>query len=417
MKRTTLISAAALGVVCYPAFAQETDPEAKLETVYVEGFRPADYSPQDATSATRTSTSISDTPLSIRVIDQTLIADRAISEPRELAETVAGIQSVAGYGNTPSQWFIIRGFSNAGVNYRDGYRSAEIYTPRDFANVERVEFVMGPQSVLYGQSQPAGAVNTITKAPLDESLTVLDLRAGSFDAYRGALDLNRSFGNVSLRLNVMKEQAGSYVDFESTDTLLVAPAISIDLTDRVQLLYSGEYQTTDIDGFSNGLPMALGVFDLAPSATVSEPWAKLENETLSHRAEASIALTDEWSFRQGYYNSETDRLYQGVSPAFNQFDGTPLADYPIMYNAGPQDDQSNTVWQSEFTGEVQTGALSHNLLAGLESFKSEFDFGFYDQFGCDNLGNCFAGYTTTFSTGIPFPTGGFTGNFQDSSSA
>lgn len=417
MKSRLLLGAAALCMAPSLAFAQEAGRSNPSETIVVIGQRPADYSPADASSGTRIDAPLLETPLSVRVVDATVIADRAISEPRELAETVAGVQNVAGYGNTPSQWYIIRGFSTAGVNYRDGYRSAEIYTPRDFANVERVEFVMGPQSVLYGQSQPAGAVNTITKTPFDGALTSAEVRLGSFETLRGSLDLNRSYGPLSFRLNAMAENADSYVDYEQTDAYLVAPSLRLQISDNIELLYSGEYQKTTIDGFSNGLPMALGVFDLPASATVSEPWARLENETISHRLEARIRLSDDWMFRQGFYDSQTDRVYQGVSPAFNQFDGTPLADYPIQYNAGPRDDQSNQVWQTELTGRFDTGPLKHNLLVGYEHFESRFDFAFYDQFGCDNLGNCFGGYTTTFSTGIPFPTGGFTGAFEDSSSA
>lgn len=385
------------------------------EAIVVTGARPAAYSPPTASSATRLDTPLIETPATVQVVDKTVLADRAITQPRELAETVAGIQSVAGYGNTPSQWYVIRGFSTAGVNYRDGYRVAELYTPRDFANVERVEFVKGPQSVLYGQAQPAGAVNTVTKVPVADAITRIDLSGGSFDTYRGALDFNRDLGGVAVRLNVMGQSAGSYVNFEESDTFLIAPSIRVSPLEGVSLLYSGEYQNTKIKGFSNGLPFAVGVFDLPASATVSQPWARLNNETFANRIEATIALGGGWQFRQGFYTSKTDRDYQGVSPAFNQFDGTPLADYPVMYNAGPQDDQFNQVFRSELSGTLHTGPLNHTLLAGYEHFRARFDFGFYDQFGCDDAGNCFGGYTRTFSTGIPFPPGGFTGGFFDSS--
>jgi iron complex outermembrane receptor protein len=383
--------------------------------IVVTGARPADYSPQSASSATRLDTPLIETPATVQVIDKTLLADRAITQPRELAETVAGIQSVAGYGNTPSQWYVIRGFSTAGVNYRDGYRVAELYTPRDFANVDRVEFVKGPQSVLYGQAQPSGAVNTVTKVPIAEAVTRVDLSGGSFDTYRGALDFNRDLGAVAVRLNVMGQSAGSYVNFEKSDTFLIAPSIRVTPMEGVSLLYSAEYQKTKIKGFSNGLPFARGVFDLPASATVSQPWARLNNETFANRIELAIALGGGWQFKQGFYTSKTNRDYQGVSPAFNQFDGTPLADYPVMYNAGPQDDQFNQALRSELSGTLRTGPLTHTLLAGYEHFRSRFNYGFYDQFGCDDVGNCFGGYTRTFSTGIPFPSGGFTGGFFDSS--
>lgn len=414
-KGAFFLTGAALAAIATPAFAQQNDERG--DDIVVTGARPADYSPPTATSATKIEAPLIETPASVQVIDKTLIADRYILQPRELAETVAGVQSVAGYGNTPSQWYVIRGFSTAGVNYRDGYRVAELYTPRDFANVERVEFVKGPQSVLYGQAQPAGAVSTVTKVPVARSITEINLSGGAFDLLRGTADINRDFGAVAVRLNLLGQSAGSYVDFESSNTFLVAPSIRVSPIKGVTLLYAAEYQRTKIRGFSNGLPFARGVFDLPASATVSRPWARLENETSSHRIELTVALGGDWKFRQGFYTSKTKRDYRGVSPAFNQFDGTPLADYPVQYNAGPQDDQFNQVIQTELTGTVRTGPLRHTLVGGYEHFVARFNFGFYDQFGCDDAGNCFGGYPRSFSNPLPFPPGGFTGGSFDFSGA
>ncbi len=399
------------------AQAQTSTEATALQRVEITGTADSSYAPVEASSATRTATPLKETPVTVQVVDRTLIKDKRITTPRELADTVAGVQQVVGYGNTASQWFVIRGFSSDSVNYRDGYRSADKYTPRDFANVERVEFVKGPSSVLYGQAQPAGAVNTVTKTPLPFDAGFADVSLGSYSTVRSTIDLNRVFGGVSVRLNAAADRGDSFVDHEQSRNVLLAPSIRWQATRDLELLYSGEYQRTTVDGFSNGLPMANGVFDLPASATVSQPWAELKNRNTTHRVEARFAINEAWSFRQGFYDSTTRRRYAGISPAFNQFDGTALADYPIMYNAGPKDDQRNTVWQSEVTGTVKQGAVTHRLLAGFEAFKSKFDYAFYDQFGCDDLGNCFGGYTKTFSTGLPYPSGGFTGGFADSSAA
>jgi iron complex outermembrane receptor protein len=304
---------------------------------------------------------------------------------------------------------VIRGFQNDSVNYRDGYRSSEKYTPRDFANVERVEFVKGPASVLYGQAQPGGAVNTITKTPLAYDYGYADLKLGSFSAARSTVDVNKALGPVSFRLNAAADSANSFVDFEKSRNTFLAPSVKIKASNDLELLYSGEFHKTTANGFSNGLPMASGVFDLPASATVSQPWANLHNKNTTHRLEAKLALQDGWAFRQGAYDSNTTRSYQGVSPAFNGADGSSLVNYPVMYNAGPIDDQRNQVWQSELTGNIKQGNVTHKLLFGFESMKSTFKSSFYDQFGCDDLSNCWSGYSKSFSTVLPLPVGGFTG--------
>jgi iron complex outermembrane recepter protein len=403
----------AVGLLCFvspSAYAQsQTGVVNTLPTVAITGTVEKDYLAYKASSATRTSTNLKETPVTVEVVDAPLIKDKSITTPRELAESVAGVQQVVGYGNTPSQWFVIRGFSTDGVNYRDGYRSADKYTPRDFANVERVEFVKGPASVLYGQAQPGGAVNTITKTPLSYDYGYADLKLGSFSSARTTVDVNKALGAVSVRLNAAADSANSFVDFEKSRNTFLAPSVKIMASNDLELLYSGEFHNSTVNGFSNGLPMAQGVFDLPASATASQPWASLNNKNTTHRVEAKLALKDGWSFRQGIYSSTTTRSYQGISPAFNGADGSSLSNYPIMYNAGPVDDQRNQVWQSELTGTLKHGDITHKLLFGFESMKSNFKYSFYDQFGCDDLNNCWSGYSKNFGTFLPAPIGGFTG--------
>ena len=411
-------SAAITGLITASlASAQAAPPPVDLKKVEVREKAERPYSVTEASSASRIAIPIKETPLTVQVVDQVVIRDKGITAPRELADVVGGVQQVVGYGNTASQWFVIRGFSSDAVNYRDGFRTSDKYTPRDLANVERVEFVKGPSSVLYGQSQPAGAVNTITKSPLAYDSFVADVRAGSFSALRSTIDLNRALGKVSVRLNAAADNANSFVDFEKSKNYLVAPSIRYQPDERVSLLYGGEFQRITIDGFSNGLPMAPGVFDLPASATSSMSWAKLANTNSSHRFEATFRANDQWTLRQGIYDATTRRNYAGVSPAFNQFDGTLVGNYPVMYNGGPKDDQRNTVFQSEVNASLKSGSVSHRMLAGFEAFRSEFNYAFYDQFGCDAQNNCFGGYTSKFSTGLAAPSGGFTGSSPDSSAA
>ena len=410
VKTTIGLAVNVLCLYCSVSYAQaQSSANTAMPTVTVTSASEKDYLANSTNSATRTSTLLKETPVSVDVVDSMLLKDKSITAPRELAESVAGVQQVVGYGNTPSQWFVIRGFSTDGVNYRDGYRSADKYTPRDFANVERVEFVKGPASVLYGQAQPGGAVNTITKSPVDHDFGYADLKLGSFSSARTTVDINKALGAVAVRLNAAADASDSFVNFEKSRNTFLAPSVKVKASNDLELLYSGEFYKTTIKGFSNGLPMAQGVFDLPASATVSQPWANLNNKNTTHRLEAKLSLKDGWTLRQGIYDSTTERSYQGISPAFNGADGSSVGNYPIMYNAGPVDDQRNKVWQSEVTGSVKQGSLTHKLMFGFESMNSTFKYAFYDQFGCDDLNNCWGDYSKKYGSVLPLPAGGFTG--------
>lgn len=56
--------------------------------------------------------------------------------------------------------------------------------------VERIEVMRGPSSVLYGQGQPAGIVNLVTKRPTGQTIREVQLQGGSFDYKRGAFDFS-----------------------------------------------------------------------------------------------------------------------------------------------------------------------------------------------------------------------------------
>ncbi len=61
--------------------------------------------------------------------------------------------------------FLIRGFGAEQSVNGLGFRQTD--HPTDLANVERLEVLKGPASVLYGQMEPGGTINVVTKDPAD----------------------------------------------------------------------------------------------------------------------------------------------------------------------------------------------------------------------------------------------------------
>ncbi len=59
--------------------------------------------------------------------------------------------------------------------------------------LESVEIVKGPSSVLYGELPPGGLINQVTKRPSPERSTVVEGQFGSYDRRQGAFDATGSF--------------------------------------------------------------------------------------------------------------------------------------------------------------------------------------------------------------------------------
>jgi iron complex outermembrane receptor protein len=125
----------------------------KLEETQVTAEREHDYRAKEATIATKTDTPLRDIPQSVQVIDRQVIEDRQVVRLSEVADNVSGVQYYSGYGGLSSTEYYIRGFRTSG-SLRNGFRDFGLVSSRDVANIERIEFLKGPASVLYGLLEP-----------------------------------------------------------------------------------------------------------------------------------------------------------------------------------------------------------------------------------------------------------------------
>ena len=101
--------------------------------------------------------------------------------------------SLQSYGaNAFFDGFKIRGFN--AVSYLDGLRlpadSITFAIPKiETYGLERIEVLKGPSSGLYGQSDPGGLLNLVSKRPTETPHYEIEGSFGSFDRFQGAFDI------------------------------------------------------------------------------------------------------------------------------------------------------------------------------------------------------------------------------------
>ncbi|MDZ8261520.1 TonB-dependent receptor plug domain-containing protein [Nostoc sp. ChiQUE01b] len=114
------------------------------------------------------------------------------------------MQPAQSYGGLSSAYFFIRGFTGS-TTYRDGFRDFGFLSPIDVANIDRLEILKGPASVLYGQNDPGGIVNIVSKRPLQQPRYEASFTVGSYNFYRSTLDLSSPLNSektAAYRLNL-----------------------------------------------------------------------------------------------------------------------------------------------------------------------------------------------------------------------
>jgi len=179
----------------------EIAPVSASVTVVAEGDT---YHPESATTGTKLDLLLFETPQAVSVITRRVVEDRQVLRLAELAGNVAGVRSSPGYGGLSSANYYIRGFrgSFTGGNLRDGFRDSTFLSAREVQGVERTEFLKGPASIVYGQQEVGGIVNTVLKRPNPKRAIQLGMQTGSVGLARPTVDLNTPLNRLATRLTL-----------------------------------------------------------------------------------------------------------------------------------------------------------------------------------------------------------------------
>jgi iron complex outermembrane recepter protein len=345
--------------------------------VVVTGEQDEGYNPANTSVGTRTDTLLRDIPQSIQIVPQEVLRDRNVTQINEALENVPGVLPVFGGSRLNTSDFVIRGFeTNAadGNNFlRNGLRESGA-TPVDLApNIERIEVLLGPASVLYGLANPGGTINLVTKQPLREPFYAVDATIGSYEFYRGAIDLSGPLNDsrtILYRLNAAYLDRGSFVDFFNANQFSIAPVISFSFGERTRLILEGEY--TDRSTFVDpGLP-AIGTVlpnpngDISRDRNVGEPDTVFDSRIgrLGYRLEHQFS--DNWSIQQAFqwraanFNSD-DSFY--VFPASLDADNRTL-DRVTQRLIGT--DTNVYDFNVNLIGNFSTGSIDHQLVFGVD---------------------------------------------------
>src|SRR5215469_12622901 len=125
----------------------------RKETVEVVGSQ--GYAVMATTVATKTDTPILETPLSVQVVPQEVLRDQQVTRIEQAVRNVSNVyQTKVAFSDFADQ-FVIRGFLSNQVVYRDGFRIDTGNTGKqETANIEQIEVLKGPASILYGRIEP-----------------------------------------------------------------------------------------------------------------------------------------------------------------------------------------------------------------------------------------------------------------------
>lgn len=304
-------------------------------------------------------------PGSIEVLAKRKLDEQQVVSFTEAMRNISGVSNAsAGEPNNVSEVFVSRGFAlgNSRNYFRDGMRYRKVAS-MPMVGIDRIEFLRGPASVLYGTVEPGGIVNVITSPTLFSPKYSATLRIGSYGLRQAVADLTgpiTTSKRIRYRLNAMYEYADSYRKPVSSLRMNISPKVDIDISSRTVLGLRANYFSDDriVDP---GIVHQNG--EIVPNGDrlfVAEPWAKSRYYSLDTGYTLKHEFNDNWKWNSqfSYTKLSEDRLYFQMKDIKGDLMNRRLAkwDAEISYYT----------LQNDLIGKFRTASIEHQVLIGTE---------------------------------------------------
>ncbi len=250
------------------AWAQTSPGTVVLPDVRVIGTpTPADSLDQPNSTGSRLGLTARETPGSIDTIDADTMQQRGYAHAEDAADSLPGVTSGGSPGD-PSG-FSVRGFTvNEVTVLRDGiYQgpASMVNRPENTFNLQSVELLQGPASVLYGEGAVGGAINVVTKQPTFGPTTYDGLFSyGSFNTVNAGIGMNTQLSDkVAVRVDLSRTSSSGYVHNDDPSSLNLTASLLWKISDTTQLQLG-------LDVLHDDLPSYYGT-PLVPAADAVSP--------------------------------------------------------------------------------------------------------------------------------------------------
>jgi iron complex outermembrane receptor protein len=266
--------------------------------------------PLDARSGTgsRLGLTLREVPASLNVMTQEVIAARGLRTTVETVNSVVGVQGGLAVGSIPR--YSMRGvFGNQVTILFDGVRmntQSQSERPVDAFNLDRVEVLKGPSSVLFGEGAIGGSINYVSKQPDGVARTDLLFTAGSWDTFRAGVGTGGTLApGVTYRADVSSSSGGGHVDRNATRLFNFSGALGWRAGERLTLTLYGVYTEDQFepyygtpvvhDGVQNtllpGAPVVQGVLNPATDRYLNpriDPRSRRQNYNIADASADSV---------------------------------------------------------------------------------------------------------------------------------
>ena len=338
-----------------------------------------------ATSASRLGLTVLETPASVEIVDQQTMREQGYRTTTETAQGAVGVLSGDAAGAPAG--YSMRGFTGSSINilYNGIWIGPQDITSRvmDTSNLERVEFLKGPSSLMSGLDAIGGSVNYVTRQPTSGAIkNELDTSLDSLGTYRTHFGSGGSttIDGLDYRVDLSQSKIASFIDGDYQNLSNFSTQLNYRVSNSFKVFGAVEYRN-DAGHAYWGTPLvppsfagsfakngvvsgtAVNTFDgsiLGPltvdSRTLTTNYNVADNsigaQQLWLRGGFEWALNNDITIRnQAYYFSAQRHWIDSETYAFNLDTSTIDRDrFFVSHNQHVAGDNTDLIWNSSLFG-------------------------------------------------------------------
>ncbi|NQY88159.1 MAG: TonB-dependent siderophore receptor [Colwellia sp.] len=357
---------------------------AEVETIEVHGR----YTTTELNNATGLVMSLRETPQSVSIITEQMIQDKALVDMASVLKHTPGVAMV---GDASEDYLIyVRGFVLDASVQVDGMitttansaYSGSLSQGIDPVIAQRIEVLKGAAGILSGLGEPSATVNMVRKRPTEEFNLSMLASVGSWDNYRGELDVSGTIsesGDTRGRFVTAYQQNDYFLDRYGKEKSVLYGIIESDLTDSTKVSLAIDHINSKSQGvynynsnpafYTDGTPI-----DLDTSFSTGQEWAYRNVEETSIMPEIEHYFDNGWLIKASYRYADgaIDVLNASLGDYVDKETGNFVGAWGPG-DAGHSDRESETESFNIFTtGEFSLFGAYHELVVGFNYGSNEF---------------------------------------------
>lgn len=349
---------------------------ATMPTIKIEAMSELDpiksYIDYDKANVTRNGLDKKDIPQTVDTID---VQKYKIYGSNDLSVMLQGTPGVSTSYDMRGDGITIRGFgADTGDIYRDGIRESG-QVRRSTANIERIEILKGPASVLYGRSAGGGVVNMVSKFANFDSKSSVGAYAGSYDNYGTTADINQVLNdNLAVRLTGEYGEAGSFRSGIENKIEMFSPSFTYK-NDDGKLTWTTQYTYDKL----NRVPDRGPTRDNLPAGTSIKMGFAQDGDYVDDilqvvRSDVNYEYAPDWNFHwaASYRQAEQNfdhfyfGTYCGLDGKNSKNEACTKKGYIDQIYYWQQTSNKTTTNTFDIKGKFKTGQLEHQIMVGTD---------------------------------------------------